>query len=165
MKLPLYYLIFFTLTASLFTGCAGIMTGTGKQEVKQENRIELVRAPEVKGVWSGNDLTVSYLYSLTEQTMKINGTITLTKHLNNYSVIDRLHLYLHFVDAGGMTTGQSLVYIAPYRKGISMLNLNFSRLITVPPGAEAMAFTYAGQVSDGIGSEDGAISWNFWNSL
>lgn len=165
MKLSFYSLIIVTLIASLFAGCAGIMTGTGKQEVKQENRIELVKESEVNGVWIGKDMTVSYQYSLTEQTMKINGTITLTKHLNNYTVMDRLHLYLHFVDAEGMAAGQSLLYNAPHRKAISMLDLKFNRLINVPPGMEAMAFTYAGQVSDGRGSEDGAISWNFWNFL
>jgi hypothetical protein len=153
------------LITSLLASCAGIMTGRGKKEVKQKNRIELVRESEVKGVWSGKDLTVSFRYSLTEQTMKINGTITLTKHLNNYSAMDRLHLYLHFVDAEGMTAGQSLVYSAPHRRGISMLDLNFNRLITVPPGVEAIAFTYAGEVSDGMGSDNGAISWTFWNFL
>lgn len=165
MKLSSYYLMIAILIASLFGGCAGIMTGKGKQEVKQENRIELVRESEVKGVWSSKDLTVSFRYSLTEQTIKINGTITLTKHLNNYSTMDRLHLYLHFVDGEGMAAGQSLVYSAPHRRGISMLDLSLNRLITVPPGVEAMAFTYAGQVSDGMGSDDGAISWNFWNAL
>ena len=167
MKRPSYYLmiVILILIVSLLAGCTGIMTGTGKQEVKQENRIELVRGPEIKGVWRGKDLTVSYRYSLIEQTLAISGTINLSQNLNNYSVMDRLHLYLHFVDADGMTAGQNLVYNAPHRKGISMLNLNFNRLITVPPGVAAMAFTYAGLVSDGMGSDDGAISWNFWNSL
>ncbi|MDY0375465.1 MAG: hypothetical protein RBQ72_07015 [Desulfobacterium sp.] len=165
MKQPSYYLMIAILIATLSAGCATIMTGRGNQEIKQENRIELVKGSETKGVWSGRDLTVSFRYSLTEQTLKINGAITLTKHLNNYSVMDRLHLYLHFVDGEGMAAGQSLVYSAPHRRGISMLDLNFNRLITVPPGVEAIAFTYAGQVSDGMGSDDGAISWTFWNSL
>lgn len=167
MKLSSNSLMIITLLAiaCLLASCAGIMTGRGKQEVRQENRIELLNKSEVKGIWSGKDLTVSYLYSLSEKTLKISGTITLSRHLNNYSAMDRLHLYLHFVDADGMTAGQSLVYSAPHRRGISMLDLNFNRSITVPPGVEAIALTYSGMVSDGMGSDDGAISWNFWNSL
>jgi hypothetical protein len=134
--------------------------------VRQENQIELLRGSEVKGIWSGKDLTVSYRYILNEQTLEITGTISLSRHLNNYSKMDRLHLYLHFVDAENLTAGQSLLYSAPHRRAISMLDLNFSLSITVPPGVEAMAFTYAGQTSDGMGSDDGGpISWNFWNSL
>lgn len=165
MKLSSQSLIIIILIACLITGCAGIITGTNKREVKQENQIELVRGPQVNGAWRGKDLTISYQYSLTEQTLKISGTIILADHLNNYSTMDRLRIYLHLVDGEGMAVGQNFVYNAPHRKGLSMIDLNFNRLITIPPGVEAMAFTYSGQVCDGMGSDDGGISWSFWNFL
>ncbi len=165
MKPTSYLPIFIILGTALLAGCAGTITGSRQHPVRQANQIKLETNREVTDFWTGRDLTLSYRYHLTGQTLRISGTITLAKYLTHYTVMDHLRLHLCFVDAGGKTISRTSVYAAPFRWGLSMVNLNFSRLITVPPGAEALAFTYDGKVSDGVGNDDGGISWDFWNAL
>jgi hypothetical protein len=165
MKPSSYLPIFIILVTALLSGCAGTMTGSRQHPVGPDNQIQLERDREVTDFWTGRDLTLSYQYHLTGQTLRISGTIILAKHLTHYTVMDHLRLHLYFVDAGGRTMSQVPVYTAPFRRWIPLLNLNFNRMITLPPGAEALAFTYDGKVSDGVGNDDGGISWNFWNAL
>jgi hypothetical protein len=165
MKPSSYLPVFIILVAGLISGCAGTITGSKQQQLNPKNLTQLEKGRETTDFWRGKDLTLSYKYHLTGPTLKINGTIALSKHLTNYTVMDHLRLNLYFVDAGGNIVSRTLIYAAPHRRWIPMLNLNFNRLITVPPGVEALAFTYDGKVSDGMNSDGGGISWDFWNAL
>lgn len=165
MKPSSYLPIFIILVTSLISGCAGTITGPRQQPLDPEKLVQLEKGREITGSWTGKDLTLSYKYHLTGPTLTISGTITLAKYLTHYTVMDHLRLNLYFVDAEGRTVSQTPIYAAPHRGWIPMLNLNFNRLITVPPGVEALAFTYDGKVSDGAGNDEGRISWDFWSPL
>lgn len=167
MKRSLYLsIIVIAMVVGLFSSCMGTMPRAREKRVKQANQIDLVKANhEVHGVWNSNDLSLSYHYLVSDQTLKINADITLATKLTHFSVMDRLRIWLHFVNSEGRVLESRVIYTSPYRKSISMLNLGFRRSFPMPPNSVAMAFTYAGKVSEGSRDKDGGISWDFWNGL
>lgn len=152
----------------LVSGCMGSLAGYRNYTVKEANRIDLAEENrEVRGIWSTGDLSLSYEYLLGENTLKIRGRLTLASKLTHFTVMDHLRFRVHFVDSGGMITGSRVVYASPYREWIPRLTLSFSRLLPVPSGSVALAFSYSGKVGEGGGEEGlmrGATDWEFWRS-
>jgi len=157
------YITIIIMVMGLLSGCTGSITGAGNHMSKEENRISLApENQEVHGIWSTGDLSLSYKYLVYKNTIKMNGKITLAGKITNFGVMEDLRLWVNFVDATGRIIDSKTVYTSPYRKWIPMLGLSFNGSLEVPEESAAIVFSYSGKVIDGIGSDNGGISWEFW---
>jgi len=161
MKKIVYGLILFLL-AGFLSGCMGGL-GLKNHTVKQENQIDLIKGSRnIQGIWEAEDLSLSYICSFKTNGLQINGKITLSTKLTHFTTMDHLRVWIHFVDSDGRIIGKRLVYTAAHRKWIDRLNLDVNRWMTVPQGSVALAFSYSGEVSDGLGGNGDRISWDFF---
>jgi hypothetical protein len=161
MKKIVYGLILILL-AGFLSGC---MVGPGLKNhtVKQENQIDLIKGSRnIQGIWEAEDLSLSYIGSFKSNGLQVNGKITLATKLTHFTTMDHLRVWIHFVDSDGRIIGKRLVYTAVHRGWIDRLNLDVNRWMPVPQGSVALAFSYSGEVSDGLGGNGDRISWDFF---
>ena len=158
----LYYGLILILVAGFLSGCMIGFSGLTHHTVRQESQIDLVKGSQgVQGVWETEDLSLSYTSLFEKNRLQINGKIILASKLNHFTIMDHLRVWIHFVDSNGKIIGTGLVYTAPHRKWLDLLTLDVNRSLPVPKGSVALAFSYSGEVSDGLGEGD-RISWDFF---
>ena len=151
------------MVMGLLSSCIGSITGLKNHMVKEENRIYLDHGNQkVSSIWSTEDLSLSYKYLISEKTIEMDGKITLAGKITNFGVMEELRLWVNFLDSTGRVIDSKTVYTSPYRKWIPMLVLSFNGSLEVPKESVAIAFSYSGKVIDGVSSDDGGISWEFW---
>jgi len=151
------------MVMGLLSSCIGSITGVKNHMVREENRIYLDHGNQkINFIWSTEDLSLSYKYLISENTINIDGKITLASKITNFGVMEELRLWINFVDAAGRIMDRKIIYASPYRKWIPMLGLSFNAALPVPRESVALTFSYSGKVIDGVSNDDGGISWAFW---
>jgi len=121
------------------------------------DRIVLEQGGPHEGTWQAPDLFVPYRYHREANTLQLSGLVNLDNLGATYPVLERLHLWVNFIDLDGRVLDYKLISVSPYRKGVE--NLSFSHHLEMPPATAGMAFSYQGRVMDGGGSE--GTSWDF----
>lgn len=149
----------------LLAGCgAGIFSYVGTT-ARPENRLELVPDTESSGTWRTPDLVVDYVFKPTQQTLALKATVNLAAHMQTgYSFASNVSLGVSFLDSENRVLASRNFALSGNRTPIRQWHIE--RQLEIPAGANAVAFSYSGQVGEGgIGSNDGGpggVSWSFW---
>lgn len=159
-----YYGMALILLAGVLSGCMAGFSGSNSHTVRQANPIDLVKDPPgVQALWKTEDLSLSYTRSFEKNRLQINGKIILADKLTHFTTMDHLQVWIHFVDSDSRIIGTRILYTAPRRRWLDLLNLDVHRSMPVPRASVALAFSYSGEVSDGLGDNGDRISWNFFS--
>ncbi|MCX5884278.1 MAG: hypothetical protein NTU74_21540 [Deltaproteobacteria bacterium] len=93
-----------------------------------------------------NELSITYQYQMTPETLKITGTNELVGGFAiGPNIVHRLAVYLLFLDNQGIVIENVLVYAGDY-VGVIPLPMEFERTIPIPEGAKMISFAYDGVV-------------------
>ncbi len=96
----------------------------------------LLKEGDQKGVWKTNELAITYQYQMAPETLKISGTTELLGGLViGFRWIERLAVYLLFLDKQGIVIENALIYSAGNHRSIDTIPMDFETTMPVPEGA------------------------------
>jgi hypothetical protein len=152
-----------TIAAGIISACSpGLFTYKG-DKVTQKNRMILLQQGEQQGVWKTDELAVTYQYQMTPDALKLTGCTDLVGGFAlGFSVIQRLAVYLLFLDKQGTVIESPLIYSAGMGRAIDTIPMVFERTIPIPEGVQAISFAYEGELT-GSGTDDSTFR-NIWSS-
>jgi len=115
-------------------------------------------------VWNTSELAITYQYQMTTpEILKIAGTTKLLGGLAiGFEQIERLAVYLLFLDTQGIVIENALVYSTANYRSIDTIPMDFEKTIPIPEGARTISFAYEGELR-GSGTED-QTAYNIWFS-
>jgi hypothetical protein len=149
----------------VLAGCqAGLFSYVGTT-ARPENRLALVPDTESSGTWRTPDIIVDYVFKPTQQTLALKATVNLAGHMQRgYSFASNVFLGVHFLDSENRVLASRSFALSGNRTPIRQWRIE--RQLEIPPGADAVAFSYSGRVGEGgLATGDngqGGVSWDFW---
>lgn len=151
------------ITACIVSACSpGVFTYKG-EKVTQKNLMALLKEGDQKGVWKTNELAITYQYQMAPDTLKISGTTELLGGLvTGFNWIERLAVYLLFLDKQGIVIENALIYSAGIHRSIDSMPMVFETSTPVPDGALTISFAYEGELRES-GTKDRS-AYNIWFS-
>jgi hypothetical protein len=155
--------IWIFIAFGIFSSCSsGLFTYRGAVET-QKDRIIALDTGNHPGIWTTNELSITYQYQLTTDLLKIEGNTELFGGFaTDFRWIKRLAIYLLFLDKQGIVIDSPLVYSIGTYRAVDMIPMKFERTIPVPEGVCAFSFAYDGELS-GTGTDD-AIPYSIWHT-
>jgi hypothetical protein len=153
------------LTLAL-AACAGKDAGDlyAGRAARPDNQAAIASIQGKETVWSGKDLAIHYMaLPGAAGTMDINGFVEFEYNLGKYDLINHFRVYIHFIDAQGIILETRLLWNVAANADATLVRWTFQRQWPLPPGAQAIGFSYMGTLS-GIGStEKGVGSGAGWS--
>lgn len=144
-----YMRIFFLLiAATALCGCMGSFLSYQGTKIKPDKLTKLQEGAQ-QGIFATNELAIYYNYRVMPEGLHMDGTVKV--HGIGGRTILRLVVQLLFIDANGVVIKDSVLYSAPNHGSMSYAPLQFEKIMPVPEGAKAIAFTYDGLFQDGGG--------------
>jgi hypothetical protein len=152
------------LLALVLAACAGKEAGDlyAGRAVRPDNQFAIASIQGQEIVWPGKDLKIHYMAQPSGGAMDINGFVEFDFNLAKYERIDRFRVYIHFIDAQGVILGTRLLWGVATNADASLVRWTFQRQWPLPPGAQAVGFSYRGAVSNVGGSEEGYGARGGW---
>ena len=146
------------IAAITIVGCSGSLFTYKGDKVTQKNLAPLEDGNQ-QGLWKTNELAITYQYQMTPETLKIAGTTELLGGFAiGFSLIERLAVYLLFLDNQGIVIENVLIYSAGNHRSIDTIPMDFERTIPIHEGARTISFAYEGVLA-GSGTE-----YSIWSS-
>jgi hypothetical protein len=143
---------FLMIAAFTLAGCNGKLFTYKGNKITQKNLMVLLKDGDQKGVWKTDELAITYQYqmTMTPEILKIAGTTKLLGGLAGFEQIERLAVYLLFLDNQGIVIENALVYSTANYRSIDTIPMDFEKTIPIPEGARTLSFAYDGQLT-GLG--------------
>jgi hypothetical protein len=136
------------ITAGIFSACSHSLFTYKGDKVTQKNFMVLLKDGDQKGVWKTNELAIKYQYQMTPEALHIAGTTELLGGFSTgFDQIQRLAVYLLFLDNQGIVIESALVYLTANYRMINPIPMNFEKTIPVPEGARTISFAYDGELT------------------
>jgi hypothetical protein len=156
-KLPSLILI-----SVILLGCQSTSLAPMGRTVPQNKWIFLSQSGDQSGTWRSEDLLLNYKYDRYENQLSISGIIRFAgRIMNNYGIVQYFHLDAIPVDAQGKVLDMIGLTTAGDLNTVYDNPIDFDKILTLPPGTAAMAFSYRGRVSGGGSGFDGGFM-DFW---
>jgi len=148
--------------AIALSGCNGrLFSYKGATITDQNNMIQLEQGDR-QGIWNTNELALNYHYTVSSETLRISGNVNLIGGFaTGFSSVDRLVVYLLFLDNQGTVIDNVIMYSADYHHSTRYIPMNFDTTIPIPAGTHAMSFIYDGTLSDSGYEPTGVTIGNF----
>ncbi len=146
------------LPALVLAACAGkdagdLYAGTA---ARPDNQFAISSIQGQETAWQGKDLTIHYMALPAGSAVDINGFVEFDTNLGKFERINRFRVYIHFIDAQGIILETRLLWSATANIDASFVRWTFQRQWPLPPGAQAIGFSYNGSVS-AIGSTEKGV--------
>ncbi|MGD9228130.1 MAG: hypothetical protein PVF26_16600 [Desulfobacterales bacterium] len=158
-----FQLVIGFILINLFLACSGVNPLSPGAWVEEKNRIPLLAAGPQEGSWQTRDLTIEYELLQGDDTIQISGVVNFEgHHTRNFSILERLTIYIHAVDANGIVLQTKAVKTFGYRRPFFLLGtLSFDGDFEMVGDVDiiAVAFSYSGTVESGGGDK---TNWDFW---
>jgi hypothetical protein len=136
------------IAALTLAGCGGSLFTYKGYKVTQNNLVVRLQDGNQQGVWKTNELAITYQYQMSPETLKVAGTTELVGGFKiGFSWIERLAVYLLFLDNQGIVIENVLIYSAGNHHYIDTIPMEFERTIPMPEGARTISFAYEGELS------------------
>jgi len=143
-------------------GCAGGLAMTSRgQPARPENRFPIRALQGQETTWQGPELALHYTAEHQTGNLVINGQVERRGPILKYPNVKDAVVYLHFLDAAGIILDTKLLWSSLGFNSEKFVRWTFARAWPVPPGAEAIGFSYRGSFSDS-GSDYGSDAWEVW---
>ncbi len=143
--------IFIMIATSIVSACSPRLFTYRGSKVTQKNLMVLLKDGDQKGVWKTNELAIKYQYQMTPETLEIAGT---TELLGGFAIgfeqIQRLAIYLLFLDNQGIVIENAPVYLTANYRNINTIPMDFKKTIPIPDGTRTISFAYDGELT-GLG--------------
>ncbi len=150
-----------TVVLLVLGGCRTLSLDYRAGRVPEEDRISIPENSEQEDVWRTREATVEYHYIRKGSDLRISGVMKLNEPItNNFSWIDYSHLDVIFVDAQGHVL--EMRGLMSSCRGRPDAPEPFDLRLTLPPGTEAIAFSYRGKAYAGGGGDSGGDVYSFW---
>jgi hypothetical protein len=151
--------LIFILSAAFISGCGGNLFTYKGDRVTREDLISKLEDGNQKGVWKTNELAITYQYQKTPETLKISGSVELVGGFAiGFRQIERLAVFLLFLDNQGTVIENSLIYAVGNHHSIDMIPMLFEKTIPVPDGTKTISFAYDGLLMDS--GDDGSTGYS-----
>lgn len=133
------------MALSLFSCSTQIDRFTGKT-VSQEHILPVVAKGVDTGFWETPDLTLHFSYPpISRSRWQVEGEISVASQItNSFPKIDRLHLFVNFLDASNVVIATRKARMLYPQNGWTPDTLSFDISETIPDQAVAFCFSYAG---------------------
>jgi hypothetical protein len=133
------------IAAFILAGCGGRLYTYKGDKITQKNLMVLLKDGDQKGVWKTNELSITYQYQMTPETLNIAGTTELVGgFVIGFRWITRLSVNLLFLDNQGIVMENVLIYSLGNRNATDTIPMVFERTIPIPVGARMISFAYDG---------------------
>jgi hypothetical protein len=157
------------LLINLCVACTGGTALSPGAWVEEADRIAVLDGGPHKGNWQTRDLIINYEYQEAVKNLQISGIIELADYIpKGFSTLERLKLYIHFIEADGTVLDTRSIKIFGYRRYLDLMGeMTFNNRYDLTENTVSFAFSYSGRVTQGggtgIGSNArGRIDWDFW---
>lgn len=164
-----FKLLIACLLINLGVACAGGSSLSPGAWVGETDRIAVLDGGPHKGSWQTRDLSINYEYREAVKNLQISGVIKLADYIpKSYNTLNRLTLYIHFLEANGTVLDTKSIKIFGYRRYLDLLGeMSFNNRFDLVENTVSFAFSYSGRASSGGGSgigdnARGGIDWDFW---
>ena len=148
------------LMMAVLTACQKNLLSYRGATARHDSRINLQEGGPHEGRWQTRDLSVNYRYQRDANTLRVSGVVELENHLKyNFGMLERLKLWVNYLDVEGKVLDYKLILISDYRQTIR--TMTFSYQLQLPPDSTGMAFSYSGRAIDGGAGNNGAADWRF----
>jgi len=136
-------------------------------EVSENNLIRLENGGPHDGIWSTGDLAVVYRYTRKADNLQISGDIRFEDSLRyNFTRLDHFDLWIHLLNSENKIVEYR--NLSPHVHYFEIDKIPFDETIPLPPGINAISFSYSGRASEGGNDRDektgGGTSWEFWKT-
>jgi hypothetical protein len=139
------------ITACMVSACSPELFTYKGDKITQKNLKALLKEGDQNGVWKTNELSITYQYQMTPETLKISGTTELLGGLaTGFDQIKQLAVYLLFLDNQGVVIESALVYSTANNRTVDEIPMVFEKSIPIPDGARTISFVYNGELT-GLG--------------
>jgi hypothetical protein len=152
------------LLASLFTafvliGCSGKnwFSYTG-WEAKPENRYALKEGGPHAVVWKSPELDLHYRYRLEGDRLYVEGDVVRQNRIEHFQSL-KAWINIHILDENGVIIETHRLWSQYGSQSYGGLKWNFKQSWQLPPGNEAVGFSFSGVA--GYGGEN-SPRWRFW---
>lgn len=155
--------LFIIVVASLSIGCRAGLGVYSSAGVPEAGRIMLLEGGQKAGFWETRDLTIYYNFTRTANRLKISGDIQFASYLRNgFQNIMYFNCRALLLDAQGKII-QSIPLATTNYYARAEAVVDFSRVVSLPPGVDAMVFSYTGRART-IGDNEGDSTTDFYYS-
>ncbi len=147
------------------SGCANYLKPEIGAIARKDARIELDKKGVQDGLWTTNDLSLTYSYSQSGNTFDFSGVLSLDRSLtDSFPVVKRFSLKMNFLDGEGRVL--DTVDITPMfsYSGVVSDHLKIQSISSFPAGTSFLAFNYFGifKGGGGGGDERGGGDWDIF---
>lgn len=140
-------LVFVICVILLLAGCQSLATFHLGQHVLPADSTPLQAGGPHQGVSDNFEMVIPYTYEYRDNSLEIASAARLGEHYRSlYSRLNRLDIYLYFLDADYAVIATALLANAASLAVEDQID--FKRRLAVPPRTTAFSFGYQGQVSE-----------------
>ncbi|MBL0715728.1 MAG: hypothetical protein JJV98_18740 [Desulfosarcina sp.] len=164
------HIVWMVAAVMMLSGCAsGIRNSYVGQAAKPDGRIALRPGDIHQEKWQTNDIAVNFEYQREAGRIDLAGNIELQKRLSNFTQVDYVRVYVHFLDTEGIILASQHLWSSSFNTEPFFVRFTFTRQYPLPPDTHGLTFSYTGQMSDGgdrgwaPGGGD-RIDWRFWRT-
>lgn len=146
------------LVAMVLSACTGKswFSYTG-WEAKPDNRYALKEGGPHGVIWRSNDLNVHYRYQLEGNRLDIEGQVVRQERIKSFSQLTA-RVNIHFLDADGVILDTHRLWSQRGSEAFYGLRWGFKHSWELPPGNEAVGFSFSGVAGDR------GTDWDFWQT-
>lgn len=132
---------------AVLAGCQSVATYHAGSRVAAGDSVAMQVGGPHQDVWESFEMVIPYTYERRGDLLEISAAARLGDHYRwLYTRLNRLHLYLYFLDAENVVVSTALL-TSTFRQPAYDL-IEFRRTLTVPARAVAFSFGYEGAVSE-----------------
>jgi hypothetical protein len=144
--------------ALVVSACAGKnwFSYTGR-ETKPENRNALQQGGPHAAIWTTNDIELRYSYQLRDNRLDIEGQVVRQNRIKNFPNLTAW-VSIHFLDANGIILETHRLWSQRGSDVYGGLQWQFRHSWPLPPGNQAVGFSFTGSAGDND------TSWDFWQT-
>lgn len=146
----------------LLVGCAGVFQGYEGTPARPDNRLALAAMSDKAAVWQAKDLAIHYTAKVASGELRISGSVERMNTIKHFTGINYLRINIHFLTNEGIIIASKLLWSSGTGVDATIIPWTFDQQFPLPPGAEAIGFSYRGAFSEGTGESSGQIGWEVW---
>jgi len=150
------------LPCLVLVGCAGVFQGYEGTPARPENRRPLAAMSGKATVWQAKDLAIHYTAKVASGELLISGSVERMNTIKHFSGINYLRINIHFLTSEGIIIASKRLWSSGTGVDATIIPWTFDQQFPLPPGADAVGFSYRGAFSEGTGESNGQVGWEVW---